>query len=113
MEDYKFVQIGTKKYPVRFGFNALRKFSMRTGMGLQDFDKLGTDMSLDSALQLIFCGIEDGYRKAKQSNEIQSIDDLADLIDSDYEAVERCMNILTSMLTSGAEKKKKAKKEKK
>tara|TARA_R110002020_G_scaffold470398_1_gene696256 strand:- start:2207 stop:2548 length:342 start_codon:yes stop_codon:yes gene_type:complete len=113
MEDYKFVQIGKKKFPVRFGFNALRKFSTRTGMGLQDFDKLGADMSLDSALQLIFCGIEDGYRKAKQPNEISCIDDLADLIDTDYEAIERCMNILTSMLTTGAEKKKNAKKEKK
>ena len=60
MEDYKFVQIGKKKVCIRFGFNALRKFSLKTGMKLADFNKLGVDMSLDSALQLRFCVIEDG-----------------------------------------------------
>ena len=113
MEDYKFVQIGKKKVCIRFGFNALRKFSLLTGMSLADFNKIGVDMSLDSALKLIFCGIEDGYRKAKQPNEIKSVDDLADLIDTDYEAIERCMDVLTEMLTPDAEKKKKAKEEKK
>ncbi len=111
MEDYTFVDIGKKQYPIRFGFNALRKYSMKTNTTLNDLNKLGAEMSLEEALQLIFCGIEDGYRKAKQEMDIKSIDDLADLIDTDYDAIARCMEVLTTMLTESGGKKQKAKKE--
>jgi hypothetical protein len=109
MEDYKIVKIGTKKFPIRFGFAALRKFSLKTDTKLTDLDKLGTEMTLDAALQLIYCGIEDGYRKAKQDIEIASVDDLADLIDKDFDAIGRCMEILGEMMSGGIEKKQKAK----
>jgi len=107
--NYTFIEIDKKKYPIKFGFKALRKYSSKTKTSLQDLDKLGTDMTLDDALNLIFCGIEDGYRAAKQECEI-SIDDLADLIDGDFDSIGRAMEILAEQMGGSNEKKPKAKK---
>ena len=87
----------------------MRKYSSKTKTSLQDLDKLGTDMTLDDALNLIYCGIEDGYRAAKQECEL-SIDDLADLIDGDFDSIGRAMEILTEQMGGNNEKKPKAKK---
>ena len=106
---YEFIQINEKKYPIKFGFNALRKYSAKTNTSLSDLDKLGSNMTLDSALILIHCGIEDGYRAAKQNCEL-SIDDLADLIDTDYDAIARAMKILGDQMGGSKGKKTKAKK---
>ena len=84
--NYTFIEINNKKLPIKFGFNALRKYSSKTNTTLQDLDKLGVDMTLNDALVLIYCGIEDGYRAAKQECQI-SIDDLADLIDGDFDSI--------------------------
>ena len=43
--DYTFVELGGSKYPIKFGFNALRKYSMKTGTTLNELNKLGADMS--------------------------------------------------------------------
>jgi|TARA_B100001939_G_scaffold347480_1_gene369220 hypothetical protein len=107
--NYTFIEINKKKLPIKFGFNALRKYSSKTKTSLQDLDKLGTDMTLDDALNLIYCGIEDGYRAAKQECEL-SIDDLADLIDGDFDSIGRAMEILTEQMGGNNEKKPKAKK---
>lgn len=107
--NYTFIEIDKKKYPIKFGFNALRKYSSKTNTTLQDLDKLGVDMTLDNALTLIYCGIEDGYRAAKQECKI-SIDDLADLIDSDYNCIAIAMEILAEQMGGDNEKKQKAKK---
>jgi len=107
--NYTFIEINKKKLPIKFGFNALRKYSSKTKTSLQDLDKLGTDMTLDDALNLIFCGIEDGYRAAKQECEL-TIDDLADLIDSDYDSIAKAMEILAEQMGGDTEKKQKAKK---
>tara|TARA_R110001606_G_scaffold393744_1_gene563978 strand:- start:2102 stop:2431 length:330 start_codon:yes stop_codon:yes gene_type:complete len=107
--NYTFIEINNKKLPIKFGFNALRKYSSKTNTSLQDLDRLGVDMTLDNALTLIYCGIEDGYRAAKQEFKL-TIDDLADLIDTDYEVIARAMEILTEQMGGGSEKKQKAKK---
>ena len=106
---YEFIQINEKKYPIKFGFNALRKYSAKTNTSLSELDKLGSNMTLDGALILIFCGIEDGYRAAKQDCLI-TIDDLADLIDTDYDAIARAMKILGDQMGGSKGKKTKAKK---
>ena len=108
MEDYNFVEIDGEKYPIRFGMNALRKFGKRTGTTLADLEKLGADMDLENALQLVYAGIEDGYRKAKQKCEL-NMDSLADLIDNDYDALAKCMSILSQQM-GGNKKQKKGKK---
>ena len=112
MENYTFVEIGEKKYPIKFGFNSLRKYSMKTGTTLAQLNQIGDNMGLNDALVLIHCGIEDGYRAAKQECEL-SIDDLADAMDGDMEAISRCMEVLAQMLGGNNEKKLKPKKAKK
>tara|TARA_R100001163_G_scaffold8617_4_gene8475 strand:+ start:493 stop:819 length:327 start_codon:yes stop_codon:yes gene_type:complete len=107
--NYTFLEINGKKHPIKFGFNALRKYSSKTNTALSDLDKLATNMTLDNALNLIFCGIEDGYRAAKQECKL-TIDDLADLIDGDYDSISRAMEILTEQMGGNNEKKQKAKK---
>ena len=108
MENYTFVKLGGKKYPIKFGFNALRKYSVKTGTTLAQLNQIGDNMSLNDALILIHCGIEDGYRAAKQKCEI-SIDDLSDKMDGDMEGIGRCMEILTDMIGGKTEKKSKPK----
>jgi hypothetical protein len=111
MENYTFVEIGGKKHPIKFGFNALRKYSMKTGTTLAQLNQIGENMGLNDALVLIHCGIEDGYRAAKQECKL-SIDDLADSMDGDMEAIARCMEVLAEMMGGKTEKKQKPKRAK-
>ncbi len=111
MENYTFVEIGGKKHPIKFGFNALRKYSMKTGTTLAQLNQIGDNMGLNDALVLIHCGIEDGYRAAKQECKL-SIDDLADSMDGDMEAIARCMEVLAEMMGGKTEKKQKPKRAK-
>tara|TARA_R100000541_G_scaffold48563_1_gene55624 strand:+ start:102 stop:425 length:324 start_codon:yes stop_codon:yes gene_type:complete len=106
--NYTFIEINKQKLPIKFGFNALRRFSSKTNTSLQDLDKLGTDMTLDDALTLIHCGIEDGHRAAKQECKL-NIDDLADIIDGDFDSIGRAMEILADQMGGNTEKKEKAK----
>ena len=107
--NYTFIEINKKKLPIKFGFNALRKYSSKTNTKLQDLDKLGVDMTLDNALTLIYCGIEDGYRASKQECKL-TVDDLADLIDGDFDSIGKAMEILAEQMGGRNEKKPKAKK---
>ena len=108
--NYTFIEINENKHPIKFGFSALAKYSKKTNTSLQNLDKLGTDMTLDDALTLIYCGIEDGYRAAKQECNL-TIDDLADLIDGDFESISRAMEILAEQMGGNTKSKKlKAKK---
>jgi len=102
--NYKMITIGKEDHPIKFGFNALRKYSKMTNTSLADLDKMGQEMTLDNALILMYCGIEDGYRAAKQEMKL-SVDDLADSIDSDFNAIARCMEILGEMMGKVNEKK--------
>lgn len=111
MDNYTFVEIGGKKHPIKFGFNALRKYSMKTGTTLAQLNQIGENMGLNDALVLIHCGIEDGYRAAKQECKL-SIDDLADSMDGDMEAIARCMEVLAEMMGGKTEKKQKPKRAK-
>jgi hypothetical protein len=87
----------------------LRKYSSKTNTSLKDLDKLGDNMTLDDALTLIYCGIEDGHRAAKQEFNL-SVDDLADLVDGDFDSIGKAMEILAEQMGGSNEKKPKAKK---
>ena len=109
MKKYTFTKIGSKEYPIKFGFNSLRKYSAKTNTSLADLDRLGQEMNLDNALTLIYCGIEDGYRASKQDFDL-TMDDLADLIDEDFNAIGRCMEVLAEQMGGNTTKKQKANK---
>jgi len=111
---YEILEIGETKLPVRFGFNALRKYSMKTGTTMAELDKLGNgQITFNEAFTLIYCGIEDGHRAAKQSFTM-SLDEITDLFDGNMDCMEKAFEILSRSISSGSETgKQKAKKKRK
>ena len=57
---YEVVILNGKDYSIRFGMNALRMYCKQTNKSLNDLEKLGQDMGLDDACQLILAGLTDG-----------------------------------------------------
>ena len=106
---YTFLETTNDKIPIKFGFGALAKYSEQTNTTLADLDKLGNGMRLDQALLLIMCGIEDGFRAAKQDCNI-TVSDLADMIDEDHDLIANAMNILAEQMGGSTKKKGKANK---
>ena len=114
--NYEIIEIGESKLPIRFGFTALRRFSKKTGATLNDLNKLASgQLTFDHAFVLIYCGIEDGHRKAKQPFKY-SIDDITDLFDGKMDCMQKAFEVLGRAMSDGMggnEKAKKAKKSKK
>ena len=110
---YEILEIGNKEFPVRFGFNALRKFSLKTGATMNDLNKISTgEVTFNDAFCLIYCGIEDGHRASKQKFTL-NLDDVTDLFDGNIGAMEEAFAILARAMTDNNEKKPKAKRVKK
>ncbi len=94
---FDYVKINGKLRPCKFGFNALRIFSRITGISISEMEKIGENMTFDTAITLIHCGLIDGARKAKEEFNY-TIDDLADDLDGDMSAIERCMVLFTEQI---------------
>ena len=110
---YEILEIGEHKMPVRFGFNALRKYSLKTGATMNDLNKLGSgQLTFNDAFSLIYCGIEDGYRASKQPFKL-SLDEVTDMFDGNMDCMEKAFEILARAMGDGNEKKVKAKRVKK
>lgn len=103
--------IDGKDYPVKYGFAALRIFSEATGTTLNDLAKLGDNISITQALALVWAGLKDGARAMGTDFEL-SIDDVADLLDNDQEAMEKVLEVFQDSLAKPekGKRKKKAKK---
>lgn len=101
---YEFVEVNGKKRACKYGFNALRHFSRLTGISIGEMEKLGDNMTFDIALHLVYCGLMDGARAAKESFNY-SIEDLADDLDEDMGAIERCMNLFAEQMGTKKQKK--------
>ena len=96
---YEIVIINGKDYPVRFGMNSLRMFCKDTGRSLADLDKLGEGMSLDDACYLILNGIKDGSRVSGQECSL-NVDDVADLLDEDFDALNKVLEIFSNQFSA-------------
>tara|TARA_R110002051_G_scaffold103198_1_gene174951 strand:- start:16585 stop:16932 length:348 start_codon:yes stop_codon:yes gene_type:complete len=94
---FEYVEINGKKFPCKYGFNALRHFSRMSGTSISDMESLGTNMTFDTAICLIFCGLKDGARAAKESFNY-TMDDLGDDLDNDMGGIERCMLLFTEQM---------------
>tara|TARA_R110000751_G_scaffold119032_2_gene219505 strand:- start:51 stop:395 length:345 start_codon:yes stop_codon:yes gene_type:complete len=94
---FEYIKINKKTMPVKYGFNALRHFSRMTGTSINDMENLGNKMTFDTALTLIFCGLLDGARAAKEDFKY-TIDDLADDLDNDMGAIDRCMGLFADQM---------------
>uniref|UniRef100_UPI00398185C1 hypothetical protein n=1 Tax=Salmonella sp. s60093 TaxID=3159721 RepID=UPI00398185C1 len=86
------IETNNKRFPVRFGFNALREFSRVTGMPLASLSNLQHDITLDQAITLVWCGLKDGARKDKMPFKM-AVDDVADLMDDDATILEKAFEI--------------------
>lgn len=98
------IEIGERKHPIRFGFNALREFSRMTGTTLAQLESLGDDMTLDQAITLMFCGFKDGARKEKTPFRYD-VADVADWIDEDEMLIEKAFDIFKQQFANKTEKK--------
>ena len=110
---YEILEIGEHKMPCRFGFNALRKYSLMTGSTMNDLNKLASgELTFNDAFSLIYCGLQDGSRASKQPF-TYSIDDVTDMFDGNMDCMEKAFEILGRAMGDGNEKKVKAKRAKK
>jgi len=82
MVEKKTIAIGGEMRPLHYGFAALAEWCDLTGCGLNDLSKLGNDLSLNAAIQLIWCGLKHGARRDKTSFKY-SEEDVADWIDDE------------------------------
>ena len=96
---FEIVIINGKDYPVRFGMNSLRMFCKDTGRSLADLDKLGKEISLDDACYLILNGIRDGSRVSGQECSL-NVYDVADLLDEDFEALNKVLNVFSNQFNA-------------
>ena len=109
--NYEIVKLGKKDLPVYFGFNALRKYCRATGTSLNELSNLGTSMSLDDIVELIYHGTMEGHRRAKVDFDMTS-DDIADLLDGDQNGMQKAMELFAEHMgmTFGTEEEKGKKK---
>lgn len=102
---FEYVTVNGKNFPCKYGFNALRHFSRMTGTSIAQMENIGNNMTFDTALILVFCGLKDGARAAKEDFNY-TMDDLGDDLDSDMGAIERCMNLFAEQMGGKNEEKK-------
>ena len=102
---FEYVMINKKKFPIKFGFNALRHFSKKTGTSIADMGNIGENMDFNIAIQLMFFGLQDGARAAKEDFNY-TVESLADDLDYDIDAIERCMTVFATMMGGKDEEKK-------
>ena len=100
----EYIETNNKRYPVRFGFNALREFTRVTGMPLAALTSLQNEITLDQAITLVWCGFKDGARKEKMPFKME-IDDVADLLDEDQTILEKAFDIFGRQFNGEGEKK--------
>tara|TARA_R100000655_G_scaffold24171_1_gene48546 strand:+ start:1966 stop:2310 length:345 start_codon:yes stop_codon:yes gene_type:complete len=97
---YDIFEINDNKFPVRFGFNSLRKFSLKTGATLNDLNKLSNgEMTFNDAFVLIYCGLEDGHRASKQKFRM-SLDDVTDMFDGNMDKMQDIFSLLAKAMNN-------------
>lgn len=82
MVKLKKLAIGGELRPLHFGFAALSEWCEMSGLGIQDLGTIGDNLSLKSAISLIYVGLKHGARKSKEDFKYNS-DDVADWIDEE------------------------------
>ena len=99
----EFIEVNGKRYPVRFGFNALREFTAVTGTTLSQLQSLQENITLDHAIKLVWCGFKDGARKEKMPFSL-AVDDIADLLDEDNTVLEKAFETFNKQFSADEKK---------
>lgn len=89
------VTINGKQEPVKFGFSALANFCKLANIPLSKMDRLGEDMTLETAFILIYCGLKDGARVTKKDFTL-TVDDIGDLLDDNPELLNDVMSAFSN-----------------
>jgi hypothetical protein len=102
------IRIAGKIYPVKYGFAALRNYCEVTGSTLEDFDKFKDDVTITQAIAICWAGLKDGARVMKKPFDME-LDDVADLVDVDEEALFKIMAVFAEHYGSAEDAKPKKK----
>jgi hypothetical protein len=70
------------------------------GYKLNDLGRLGEDMTLGDAVNLIWCGLKDGARAEKKEFTLTS-EDVADFLDDDIGALNDVLAVFAESFTKG------------
>ena len=112
MVDKKTIAIGGELRPIHYGFAALAEWCDLTGSGLNDLSKVGNNLSLTSAIQLIYCGLKHGSRRLKEDF-LYTSNDVADWIDDEgMDVFNEAMEVFSEAMTKMNTKKKTIQKKK-
>lgn len=106
------IRIAGKIYPVKYGFAAIRNFCEVTGSTLDDFKKFKDDVTITQAIAICWAGLKDGARVMKKPFDMD-LDDVADLVDVDEEALFKIMAVFSEQYVSEEDAKPKKKGSKK
>ena len=74
----KEIESAGKVYPVKYGMAALSEFLDSEGLALSDMENIGKNMSLTTALKLVYFGLKHGAREAGKDFAF-TLDDIGDL----------------------------------
>jgi len=75
------VNIGGAERPLHFGFSCLAEYGRMSGLSLGQIGETSPEnMSLQDILNLVYCGLKHGARKAGQKVDF-TIDDVGDWLD--------------------------------
>lgn len=89
----KYIQTTNGKHPVKYGMNALAKFTEQVGIKLSELSNMGQSMKLSDAVWLVYHGLKDGCRVEGKDFKY-TFEDVADMIDEDASLIEKCMEVL-------------------
>ncbi|MBU1235124.1 MAG: hypothetical protein KKC77_19725 [Proteobacteria bacterium] len=100
----KEIQFGGKKRPVKYGWNALAIFGTLTGTGLNDLGKFETEMNFSDVLALVYAGLKEGARQAKEEFTL-TVEDVGDFLDSESDKIQEFLELFTSQMPKPGEAK--------
>ena len=76
---------------------------------MSDLSKIGENMPISTAINMVFCGLKHGARKSKSDFKI-TFDDVADWLDTDQKALSDAMQIFSDSMAEVSKKNPKGKK---
>jgi len=87
--------------PVNYGMNAMAMFSEDRGIGINEVFSLDYEkLSLMDLMGLLYVGLKDGARKAKEDCKFPSLEELLDYADDHSEIISDISTIFQNQMTS-------------
>mgnify|MGYP003669788782 FL=1 len=76
--------------PLKYGWAALRDWTGLTNKTLQDLEGLGTSMTVEEVISLIWVGLKQGHRAEGKEFTLE-LEDVADLMDDNEDLMDLAM----------------------